>query len=59
MMVSITTKIRKQKSIVEFQKLKLHSQCLFRIYSKSYMNNWTLKDDIENLTLSLDSYSAY
>ena len=58
MKVSITTKLGKQKSIVEFHKFKLHSQCPFRISSKSYMNNWILKDDIENLTLSLDSYNA-
>lgn len=39
--------------------MKLQSQCLFRLISRPFTQEWVMRGDIETLTFSLQSYVEY
>ncbi|CAC5366711.1 unnamed protein product [Mytilus coruscus] len=41
------------------KELKLHGQCVFKVSSKPFTNQWNIKDELHLLALSLDSYAEY
>lgn len=52
-------KKRHKKPNLSSKDLKLHSQCIFRLITRQFSKEWILRNDIEKLASSFDSYAHY